>query len=154
MPSFFTSAIASALIPVISEAYVNQKFNYVKRKLKQAILLSLACGIPFTIFLIIFSKQSLSFLYNTTEGSNYLRIIAPFFLTYYIQTPLSAFLQAIGKSTKAMLDNLVGISLKIILIFILGHFNIGLFNLIIALVTNIIIVTILHYLNIRKSLVQ
>lgn len=152
MPSFFTSAISSALIPVISEAYVNQKFNYVKTKLKQAILLSLACGLPFTIFLIIFSNQSLSFLYNTTEGSNYLKIIAPFFLTYYIQTPLSAFLQAIGQSTKAMFDNLIGICLKIFLIFIFGYFNIGLFNLIIALIANIIIVTILHFLNIKKSL--
>ena len=152
MPSFFTSAISSSLIPVISEAYVNQKYAYVKNKLKQAILLSLACGIPFTIFLIIFSNQSLSFLYNTTVGNNYLKIVAPFFLTYYIQTPLSAFLQAIGKSTHAMIDNLIGISLKLLIIFILGYFNIGLFNLIIALVTNIIIVTLLHYLNIKKSL--
>lgn len=152
MPSFFTSAISSSLIPVISEAYVNQKYTYVKNKLKQAILLSLACGIPFTIFLIIFSNQSLSFLYNTTVGNNYLKIVAPFFLTYYIQTPLSAFLQAIGKSTHAMIDNLIGISLKLLIIFILGYFNIGLFNLIIALVTNIIIVTLLHYLNIKKSL--
>lgn len=152
MPSFFTSAISSSLIPVISEAYVNQKYTYVKDKLKQAILLSLACGIPFTIFLIIFSNQSLSFLYNTTVGNNYLKIVAPFFLTYYIQTPLSAFLQAIGKSTHAMIDNLIGISLKLLIIFILGYFNIGLFNLIIALITNIIIVTLLHYLNIKKIL--
>ena len=152
MPSFFTSAISSSLIPVISEAYVNQKYTYVKDKLKQAILLSLACGIPFTIFLIIFSNQSLSFLYNTTVGNNYLKIVAPFFLTYYIQTPLSAFLQTIGKSTHAMIDNLIGISLKLLIIFILGYFNIGLFNLIIALITNIIIVTLLHYLNIKKIL--
>ena len=151
MPSFFTAAISSSLIPVISEAFVNKRFKYVKHKLKQAIILSLICGIPFTIFVIIFSNQSLNFLYNTTVGSNYLKLIAPFFLTYYIQTPLSAFLQAIGHSTIAMIDNLIGISLKLILIFVLGYFNIGLFNLIIALISNILIVTILHYLNIRKS---
>jgi stage V sporulation protein B len=37
MPSFFTQAISSALIPVISKGYANNKINYVRNKLKQAI---------------------------------------------------------------------------------------------------------------------
>ncbi len=152
IPSFFTSAISSALIPIVSEAFVNKKIVYVKKKLKQAIIFSLSFGIIFTILLMIFANDALYFLYKTTEGSNYLKIIAPIFLLYYIQTPLSAFMQAIGSSTKAMFDNLIGISIKTILILVLGYFRIGLFNLVIAICINIIIVTFLHFLNIKKSL--
>ena len=58
----------------------------------------------------------MNLVYNTTEGINYLRIIAPFFLLYYIQVPLTSVLQAINKSTDAMMSTLVGQIIKLLLI--------------------------------------
>ena len=66
--------------------------------------------------------------------------------------PLSAFLQATGYPKKAMYDNLVGVIVKIIIIFILGYFKIALLNLVIAILIDIIIVTFLHFVNTKKVL--
>ena len=152
LPSFFTASLSSILIPVFSEAYVNKKVDYLKTKLKQATLLSFIIGTIATFFLIFFGGQLLRVMYKTTIGLNYIKIMAPIFILYYIEMPFSAFLQATGNPTKAMIDNLIGIIIKILLIFILGYMKIALFNLVIAILINIIIVTILHFLNIKKTL--
>ena len=150
LPSFFTASLSSALIPVISEAYVSRKSSYVKSKLKQAIFLSFAIGLISTIIIILFSKQVLNIMYKTTSGVGYIKIMAPIFLLYYIEMPLSAFLQATGYPKKAMYDNLIGVIIKILIIFILGYFKIALLNLVIAILADIIIVTILHFFNTKK----
>ena len=36
MPSFFSMAISQATIPVISNGYINKKYDYIKRKIKQS----------------------------------------------------------------------------------------------------------------------
>ena len=61
-------------------------------------------------------------------------------------------MQAIGLSKEGMLDNLVGIIIKLSLLFILGFLKIGLYNLIIALIADITIVTFLHFYHIKKDL--
>jgi stage V sporulation protein B len=142
IPSFFTQAIGSALLPVLSKAYVNKNMKYFKNKIKQAIAISLAIGIVVTIFLIIKPEFLMKLLYNTTLGSNYIRIMAPFFLILYIQTPLVTALQAMNKSKEAMINTLMGSIIKILLLIILSNFKIGLYPLVIATVVNIIFVTI------------
>lgn len=150
LPSFFSGAIASSLLPIVSEAYVNKKYDYIKSKLKQALSFSFVIGLVFVIFILIFGDQVLLILYKTK--SSYLKLVAPFFIIYYLQAPLSGFMQAIGLSKEGMLDNLVGIIIKLSLLFILGFLKIGLYNLIIALIADITIVTFLHFYHIKKDL--
>ena len=150
LPSFFTASLSSALIPVISEAYANNKINYAKEKLKQALKISFLIGLISTIFIILFSSKVLNIMYKTTMGINYIKIMAPIFLLYYIEMPLSAFMQATGFAKKAMYDNLIGIIFKILIIFIFGYLNIGLYNLIFAILIDILIVTFLHIKNTIK----
>ena len=152
LPGFFTNAISSALIPVISYSYQKGNKSYVKRKLRQAIFISLAIGIPITIILMINPGFFLNLIYNTKEGSSYLRFIAPFFLIYYIESPLASTLQSINKAKNMMFDNLKGITIKTCLLFILSLFKIGLYGFLIAICLNIIITTYCHYINIKKSL--
>ncbi len=150
LPSFFTASLSSVLIPVISEAYTAGKIEYVKSKLKQAISISFIIGLISTLVIILFSKQALSIMYKTTKGINYIKLMAPIFILYYIEMPMSAFLQATGYPKKAMYDNLIGVILKIIIIFIFGYLKIGLYNLIFAILIDVIIVTFLHYINTQK----
>lgn len=152
LPGFFTNAISSALIPVISKAYANGDKQYVKRKLKQAIYISLAIGIPITILLMINPNFFLRLIYNTEHGGTYLRFIAPVFLIYYIQSPLASVLQSINKAKNMMYDNLKGIIVKTFLLFSLSLFKIGLFGFLIAMAGNIIVTTWSHYRNVKKAL--
>lgn len=151
LPSFFSNAISSALLPVISKAYVKNKLTYVKTKIKQAIGISLLIGIPVTIILMIVPDFFLKLIYNTTEGVNYLRLIAPFLLIYYIQAPLSSVLQSIDKAKYIMIDNTKGIIIRSIIIFV-GGILAGIYGFLLGMCANILLVTFWHYKHVKKAL--
>ena len=90
-------------------------------------------------------------MYNTTIGSNYLKILSIPFLLYYIELPLSAIMQATNKSKQVLIDNLIGIIIKTILIYLLSILGLDIYSLIIASSINIIIVTYRHYINIKRT---
>lgn len=153
LPGFFSNAISSALLPVVTKAYYDNKVDYVKKKLKQAVFYSLLIGAPVTIILFIFPEFFLKLIYNTSYGVTYLRVVAPFFLIYYVQAPLASVLQSINLSKYIMLDNLASIIIKSIIIFSCCFFW-GIYGFLISICSNILIVTILHYKHIKKALKQ
>ena len=150
IPSFFSMAISTALLPVISSSYSQKKYYYSHKKLKQALILSITIGIISTIILIALPNTLLKFIYNTNLGSNYVRLLAPFFLLHYIQAPLTSYLQAINKANVAMFGTLVGAIIKNILLLLLPLI-IGMWGFIIASLFNIIYVTMHHIYHTKKS---
>lgn len=150
LPSFFTMAISQASLPVISNGYANNKIAYVKKKIKQSLILSFGIGLIFTIILMIFPEFFMNFIYNTNEGVTYIRKLAPFFLLLYIQTPLVSVMQALDRAKDAMISTLIGSIIKIALIIILSFLKIGLYPLIIATIINIIYVTGFNYFKVKK----
>lgn len=152
LPSFFTSAISQALIPNVSNAYVNGRFDYIKKKLKQAIFVCLLIGIPATICFELFPDILLKFLFNTNEGINYIRVIAPICLLHYIQAPISSSLQSMNKARIAMTGTLIGMLLRTLCLIIFSLMNIGLWGLIIATSINMIFVTCYDYKNVKRIL--
>lgn len=151
LPSFFTLAISQALIPIISKSYTQKKYQYTKDKIKQAIYLSLLIGIPITIIFTIFPDIPLNFLYHTNLGENYLRILAPFFIFYYIEAPLISSLQAMGKAKVAMKGTLYGMIIRLIVLSI-GTYLFHTFGLILAIISNILFISFYQLKQIKKSL--
>lgn len=152
LPSFFTAAISQALIPIISKNYTLGNYNYVKKKIKQAIFFSLLIGIPATIIFELFPDIFLKLLFNTNKGVEYIKIIAPICLLHYIQAPISSSLQAMGNAKISMKGTFFGMILRTVLLFIFSFFKIGLWSLIIATSINIIFVTIFDYYNVKRIL--
>ena len=152
IPSFFTMAISTSLLPVISSGYANRKYNYTRKKLKQALILSLTVGFMATSIFVLFPKELLKFIYNTSLGVNYVRILAPLFLVHYIQAPLTSYLQAVNKAKEAMMGTLVGAIIKNILLIILPIY-IGFWGFIISTLVNIFYVTIQHIYYTQKSFI-
>jgi len=151
-PSFFTMAISQALIPVVSNSYANEKKDYTKKKIKQGLFFSCLIGIPITIILMLYPERILTLIYNTNEGLNYMRVLTPIFFLSYIQAPLTSSLQAMGKAKTAMIGTFIGISLKILLIFILSSLKIGMWGYIIASIINVLFITIYDGYNVKKCL--
>lgn len=152
LPSFFTSAISQALIPVISKNYVNKKFLYIKKKLKQAIFFSLLIGIPATIIFEFYPHILLKLLFKTNKGINYIKIIAPICILHYIQSPLSSTLQAMNKAKIAMLGTLLGTIIRTIFLLVFSFLRIGIGGLIISTSINIIVVTLFDLIKVKKYL--
>lgn len=152
LPSFFTLAISSAILPVISNSYSNNNIPYAKKKLKQAIIFSLLIGIPCTILFILVPNKLLNLVYNTNLGVDYIRITAPFFLLHYIQAPLTSTLTGMGLSKEAMKGTLYGGIIKILSLIIFSLLKIGLYSLIISSILNIMVVTMHHIYHVKKKL--
>lgn len=152
LPSFFTLAISQALIPEVSSLYSKKKYKETKRKIKQAIFFSLLIGIPSTIILELFPETFLKFIYNTTEGVSYIRVLAPICILSYIQTPLTSAMQSMNGSVSAMNATIIGSIIRIIILFVLSFLHIGMWGLVIATSINIIYVTLHHIRYIKKSI--
>ena len=152
LPGFFTGAISNSVLPVISKAHSDHNKKYIKRKIIQAIAISLSIGLPVTILLFLFPEFFLNLIYGTTRGGNYLKFLAIPFLFYYLELPLAASMQAMDMSKEVMIDNILGITLKTILIYTLSLLHIGLYSLVIASSVNIVLVTLLHYHHVTKAL--
>lgn len=152
LPSFFTMAISQALIPIISKATSHRNYKYAKDKLRQAIFFSLLIGIPMTLLFEFIPEIPLKLIYNTNEGINYIRILAPICLLHYIQAPLSSTLQAMGKAKDALKGTLIGIILRTSTLFIFSSLRIGMWGLVIATSINIIYVTLYDASRIKEYL--
>lgn len=152
LPSFFTAAISQALLPVVSNSYSRKDYKYTSQKIKQAIFFSLLIGIPATIIFLLFPSMLLKIIYNTTEGVNYIKVLAPIFILQYIQSPLTTSLQAMGKAKCAMVGTLIGIIIKILALFIFLNLRIGLWGLVIAISASTIFITLHHIYYIKKYL--
>ena len=152
MPSFFVSAISSSLLPEISKYFYHKNMEMVKRRLKQAVILSFIVGGIASAFIYLFRVPLLSTLYNTTKGSEYIEILAPFFVLFYLEGPLQSVLQAIGKAKTSMFITMAAVITKLVTMSVLSLCHIGMYSLVIAEIIDIFIIVILCVKAIRKEL--
>ena len=152
LPSFFTLAISSAILPIVSNSYSRGNILHTKKKIKEAIIFSLLIGIPSTLIFIFIPGIPLKLVYNTNLGLEYIKVTAPFFLLHYIQAPLTSSLNGMGYSKEAMKGTLYGGIIKLLSLTILSYLKIGLWSLIISSILNILTVTIHHIYYINKYL--
>lgn len=114
-------------------------------KIKQAIYFSLIVGIPVTVILFIYPDVFLKLIYNTDEGINYVKILAPIFFLQYIQSPLSASLQAMGKAKTSMYGTFIGIFIKTSTLALFTSFRIGMWGLIISIILVLFLLHVMIY---------
>ena len=100
MPQFFTQNISTSLIPELSKYYKVKDYKMCMKRIKQIVLLSLFIGLTSTIIITIFPSFFLNLLFKTNEGIDYIRLLSPFTLLFYIEYPLIDSLQALGKSKR------------------------------------------------------
>ena len=152
VPSFFIIAISSSLIPEISKYYLLKKYNIVKRRLKQALVFGLIIGLSYSIILLIWGENILYAIYKTYEGVEYIKILAPFFVLFYLESILMSYLQAINKANITMKITIIGVLVKLLSLSILSICHIGIYSLLIAEIINIFIVVFLNIKEVIKSL--
>jgi stage V sporulation protein B len=150
-PSFFISAISNALLPEISYNYEHKNTNQLKKRIKQSLIFSFIIGTICTITIYILKEPLLSILYKTKEGIDYIKVLSPFFILFYLEAPLSTILIGMNKVKQCTLISTSGIVIKLLFIVILGLLNFKIYSLIIAEIINIIYVTSLNYITLKKQ---
>lgn len=150
MPSFFIAAISTSLLPEISKFHGENNIEMIKKRIHQSILFALIIGIFFSFIIFAFRDTLLFSLYNTTSGSNYIKILAPFFVLFYLEGVLTSSLQALGYAKLSMNITLYGVILKLIVMSILSLCHIGIYSLVYAEIINILFVVFLNTKYLRK----
>ncbi len=150
LPSFFIAAICQILVPEISKYNASKNKKMVRRRLNQALFYSFLIGLTSSLIILAFRNQILFALYKTTLGSDYIFILAPFFVLFYLEAPLISTLQAIGNAKASMKITFYGEIVKLGTLIILSLCKIGLFSLVIAEIVNIFFVVILDFKNLKN----
>ena len=152
IPSFLVAAICQILIPEISKYHSQKNILMIKRRIKQALSYSFIIGFFCSMFLFFFRDPLLNIISNTTRGNEYIFALAPFFVLFYLEAPLSSTLQALDESKKAMQITLYGSILKLSTMAILCCFKIGLYALVFSEILNIFFVVSLNARNVHKTI--
>lgn len=152
IPSFFSISIASALLPNITKAYANKKYDEFNRKLLKLMFLSMLVGAVCLTIILIFPNEILKLVYNVNFGINYIYLIGPFFLILYMQPTLSVALQAMDKTNKLFLTSTISVIIKYSTLFVLGKIGFGMNALIFAMIAGIVTTTSLVLIIVLKEL--
>lgn len=145
MPGFFIAAISTSLLPEISKFHGERNSSMVKRRIKQSLLFALLIGTFFSFIIFTFRDKLLFTLYNTTNCSDYIKILAPFFVLFYLEGVLTSALQALGHAKITMNITLWGVILKLLVMAILSLCHIGIYSLVIAEIINILFVVLINF---------
>lgn len=152
IPSFFSISIASALLPNITKAYANKKYDEFNRKLLKLMFLSMLVGAICLTIILIFPNEILKLVYNVNFGINYIYLIGPFFLILYMQPTLSVALQAMDKTNKLFLTSTISVIIKYSTLYVLGKIGFGMNALIFAMIAGIVTTTSLVLIIVLKEL--
>lgn len=149
--SFVSTALATTVVPSISESNATNDMNKVNYFIKKTIIFSLIPGLFITIILYFYPSEIMNFVYNTTKGASDVKKYVFFFLPYYLGVPLSAIYQALGKAKSLFRISSFFNILRILLIILLSIIpSINLNSLIIATFITLILNFIVIFFKIKK----
>lgn len=143
-PSVFTFALATSLVPSISEAAVQGRLHVVRARSSEAIRLTILIGIPCIIILFYFSGPFAAF-FNSKDIAPILRILVLGGIFSYIQQTTTGILQGLGKVHLPVLHSIIAASIRIpILIYLTGLPHWGIKGTAFAYIIGFIIMAVLN----------
>jgi len=149
-PSVFTFALATSLVPAISEAAARRQLQVVRTRSAEAIRLTILLGIPCLIILFYFARPLTSF-FKSTEIAPILRVLAIGGIFSYIQQTTTGILQGLGKVHLPVLHSIIAALLRIpILIYLTGLPQWGLRGTALAYTLGFMVMAVLNLMAISR----
>ncbi|KZN98716.1 stage V sporulation protein B [Bacillus badius] len=153
LPSFVTLALSTSLVPAVSEAYAKKQYRLLEHRVQEALRFCLVTGGLSVLLLFLYAEPLMQFMYHSTNGARFIVLMAPFFLFYYYQGPLQAVLQALNLANAAMINSLIGVSVKLAVIFIFASQpQFGIYGAALGMAASILLVTLLHLATVFKKI--
>ncbi len=151
-----TMAIGVGLIPVVTQSFTKGDKLALKSNVSAVLKLSTLICIPAGLGYIVFGERVMVLLYGSGVSSQ----IGGRMLSLYglgaiyagFSLPLASILQAIGKQSRAFINVLCGIFLKLILnIWLCNVYDININGSVISTVACFMLIFLLHLISIMKS---
>ncbi len=78
LPSFITYALATSLVPAISEAAAQKQHRLIEYRLHQAVRLSLFAGGLSIVVLYVLAEEIMHLMYGANQAAIFVKVMAPF----------------------------------------------------------------------------
>ena len=151
-PSFIPYALAVVLIPAVSDAVARGRQSLLRERVHIALRLSTIVGCFSAVFFFLYGDEFASKLFHLSEDRGYMKLLAPIFFFYYIQSPLNSILQALDEAKAAMMNSVYGGIGKLLLMLALAsQTSIAETGAVIAIGFGVLITSFLHIATIRKK---
>jgi stage V sporulation protein B len=153
LPGVLTYSLSVSLVPSLSEASARGDRAMIHKRLHQSLRLALVTGAPFAVIMYLLADPLTYYLYADDSVGHMLRLMAPVAIFLYFQGPLQAALQALDHPGQALFNSFAGACLKLSLIILLtAKLKLGIIGVIIAININIVLVTVLHYWSVVRTI--
>ncbi|MBS4176222.1 stage V sporulation protein B [Lederbergia citrea] len=153
LPSFITYSLSTALVPAVSEANASRNYQLVEYRLQQALRFALLTGGLAIVILYVYAEPLMSWMYGSSNGAGFIKLMAPFFIFHYYQGPLLAILQSLDLAKAAMINSLIGNAMKIGVIFVLAsRTEFGINGVALGIAAGTVLITMLHYATVLKRI--
>ena len=124
LPMSLNMAFATALVPSISSSKAIGDIETVKKRVSFSILITILIGLPCMVGMILFAKPILELLFpNATSGSFIYQISCLGIIFIVLEQTISGALHGLGKMTIPAIALGIGVTIKLILNFILVPIN-------------------------------
>ncbi|NLI93668.1 MAG: stage V sporulation protein B [Peptococcaceae bacterium] len=151
-PSVFTFALATSLVPAISEAIGRKDYKLAQKRCIDAIRYTVILGLPCVITLYYYA-QPLTQLFKSGEVASVLRVLAIGGLFAYLQQTTTGILQGLGKTFLPLLHSIISTIFRLPLLYYLtGISGLGLLGSSFAYVFGFFCLAVLNLLAIRRNL--
>ena len=118
-PSAILSSFAGLIVPELSQANAEKKYNDINRIVLNVFETSLIFSIGAAGIMIFFSYELGKVIYPASDAGVYIKMIAPLIPIMYLDTSVDAMLKGLGEQVYSMGVNIVDSMLSVILVIIL-----------------------------------
>lgn len=149
-PSFIPNALAIVLIPAVSDAVARSNRTLLNERIGVSLRLSSVIGCYAATYFFLHGDELAMKLFDLEENRGFMKILAPIFYFYYIQSPLHSILQAIDEARPAMMNSIYGGLGKLFIMFVLASQPfIQEYGAIIAIGFGVLVTSFLHMATLR-----
>ncbi|MFC4769689.1 stage V sporulation protein B [Effusibacillus consociatus] len=151
LPTVFTYALATTLVPSISEAIALNQSTLVQRRLYQAFRFTAIIGLPSSVIFSLLATELSTAIYNTPAAGPILAVMAPVGFFIYLKSPLSGILQGMNKAGLAMAYSVIGSAVKLAMIYwVASKPGIGIMGVAWAVVVSNVVVCSAYFLAVSR----
>ena len=149
-PSFIPNALAIVLIPAVSDAVARSNTRLLNNRIGISLRLSSIIGAYAATYFFLHGDELAMRLFHLEENRGFMKILAPIFYFYYIQSPLHSILQAMDEAKPAMMNSIYGGIGKLFVMFVLASQPfIQEYGAIIAIGFGVLVTSFLHMATLR-----
>ncbi len=118
-PTFFNNVVLRLLLPILNKDIAYHRHRELRKHVLIGVIVCFIISLPFTVIFYFWGDHCLMFMYNTTKGYEYLKYMCIPFTIFYLQTPLSATLQALNKNKEMFMMSTLECVIEFVFLLIL-----------------------------------